>query len=233
MHYLFLDESYVLGRGQTTIIMAAWAVEQDRLNRHVQRLSDLFRPPVIEAIKVMLHSVDAQAVIATARLDDNVYRQGEVDGTDDIPAMARTDNAWSACSLFLVGALIKDVFETGHDVGTVDVYFDPKSLKSQHAEALRGALRELLVSEARRYASQRHSRFLRRLNIRRIEPVKKPTKGATPDKFQMGTWVADKLCSHFLEVLRTTRDSRIRTYDMSDVVRKTVQQFDGKSFYQD
>jgi len=56
MHYLFLDESYVLGHGQTTIIMAAWAVEQDRLNCHVQLLSDLFRPPVIEEIKAMLHT---------------------------------------------------------------------------------------------------------------------------------------------------------------------------------
>jgi len=58
MHYLFLDESNVLGRAQT--IMGAWAVEQDRLNRYVQRLSDLFRPPVIEAMKAMLQSVDAE-----------------------------------------------------------------------------------------------------------------------------------------------------------------------------
>jgi hypothetical protein len=233
MHYLFFDESYLLASGQTTIVMAAWAVEQDRLNRHVQRLPDLYRSPVMEAIKSMLESLDAQSVIATARLDATLYRGGEIDGTDDIPAMARTDNAWSACSVFLVGSLIKERFEAGHEVGTVDVYFDPKSLKPEHAEALKGTFRQLVVSEARRYAFQRGSNLLRKLRIRRIEPVKKPNTGQTPDKFQIGTWVADKLCSHSEQIGRTSGNSRIRSYDLSDVVKKTVQQFDGKSFHED
>jgi hypothetical protein len=127
---------------------------------------------------------------------------------------------------------LKDVFRAGHEVGSVDVYFDPKSLKSQHAEARR-TLRELLVSEARRYASRLHSRFLRKLKIRQIEPVKKPITGAAPDKFQMETWVADKLCSHSERILRMSGDSRITTYDMSGVVRRSLQQFDGKSFHDD
>jgi hypothetical protein len=64
--------------------------------------------------------------------------------------MARTDNAWSHCSVFLVATLIKDLLEAGHQVGTVDIYFDPKSLKSDHAEALKGTFRQLLASEAKR-----------------------------------------------------------------------------------
>ena len=122
---------------------------------------------------------------------------------------------------------------TGHEVGTVDIYFDPKSLKSDHAEALKGTFRRLVASEAKRYASQRGSKLLKKLTIRRIEPVKKPGVGQTAHKFQVGTWVADKLCSHAEEITRTGDDSRIKIYNMSDVVRRTLQQFDGKSFHED
>ena len=233
MHYLFFDERYVLRPDETTILMAAWAVEQDSLNRHVDRLPELYRPPILKAINSMFDSLDAHAVLATATLDTALYRSGETDGTDDIPSMARTDNAWSHCSVFLVATLIKDLLESGHEVGTVDIYFDPKSLKSDHAEALKGTFRQLVTSEAKRYASQRGSKLLKKLSIRRIEPVKKPGVAQTADRFQMGVWVADKLCSNAEEIGRISGGSRIKTYDMSDVVRKTLQQFDGKSFHED
>jgi hypothetical protein len=55
--------------------------------------------------------------------------------------------------------------------------------------------------------------------------------GLALDKLQTGTWVADKLCSSH-QIIRTRRLTRIVAIDMSEVVRKTVQQFDGKSFYE-
>ena len=64
--------------------MAAWAVEQDSLNRHVDRLPELYRPPILKAINSMFESLDAHAVLATATLDTALYRSGETDRTDDI-----------------------------------------------------------------------------------------------------------------------------------------------------
>ena len=207
MHYLFLDESYRQGKGQRTIVIAAWAIEQLGINRFAERLSELYRPPVLARIDSVLNSLDAQAVVGSATLDATIFRPGEIDGTNDIAAMARTDNIWSQCSIFLVGALIRQLLHGGHEVGTIDIHFDPKSLKRDHAEAIERTLRELLVPEAKRYASERGSRLLRKLTIRRFQPVTKPRAGQSPDKCQMGTWVAHKLCSYFNRIREIGRAS--------------------------
>jgi len=175
--------------------------------------------------------------VACADLDERLLRTGESDGTDDIPSMARTDNVWSQCFIFVVGNLIAKVVYEGKDLGTVDIHFDPKSLKLAHAGAVGATLRNMLVREAKRYASQlaqlsgARLPLLKKLKIRRIEPVPKAPNGQALDKFQTGTWIADKLCSSY-EVVRTRSLTRIVAIDMSEVVRKTVQQFDGKSFYE-
>jgi hypothetical protein len=237
MHYLFLDESYSQGGGRKTVIMAAWLVDQATFNSYFSKSPDLYRTPVLDGINAMLESLDAWAIVALADLDEDIFRTGETDGTDDIPSMARADNIWSQCLIFVAGNLIAKMVYDGKDLETVDVHFDPKSLKQAHAVAVDGTLRDLLVREAKRYASQlaqlsgARSPLLKKLKIRRIEPVAKAPGGQALDKFQTGTWVSDKLCSSY-EVIRSSNFSRIFTLDMSEVVRRTVQQFDGKSFYE-
>jgi hypothetical protein len=236
MHYLFLDESFQ-GDGRKTIVMAAWLVDQATFNSYFSKSPDLHRTPVLDRINSMLESLDAWAIVAWADLDESVFRAGETDGTDDIPTMARSDNIWSQCFIFVAGNLIAKMVYEGKDLKTVDVHFDPKSLKQAHEVAIDRTLRDLLVREAKRYASQlaqlsgARSPLLKNLKFRSIEPVAKAPSGHALDKFQTGTWVADKLCSSY-EVIRTNNFSRIFTLDMSEVVRRTVQQFDGKSFYE-
>lgn len=121
---------------------------------------------------------------------------------------------------------------TGKEVGTIDIHFDPKSLKSDHSEALKKTFRELVVRMAKGYAYERGSRLLEKLTIRRIEQVQKPQISGVADKFQVGTWVADKLCSNS-ERIAQNGPTRISVYDMSDVVRRTVEQFDGIPFHKD
>lgn len=237
MHYLFLDESYSQGDGRKTIIMGAWLVDQAAFNRYFSSAPELHRTPVLDGINSMLTSLGAWAIVAWADLDESIFRFGETDGTDDIPSMARADNIWSQCFIFVAGNLIaKRVYER-KDLETVDVHFDPKSLKQAHAVAVDGTLRDLMVREAKRYASKlaqlsgARSPLLKKLKIRRIEPVAKAPSGQALDKFQAGTWVADKLCSSY-EVIRTANFPRIFALDVSEVVRRTVLQFDGKSFYE-
>jgi hypothetical protein len=69
------------------------------------------------------------------------------------------------------------------------------------------------------------------LSVRDIDPVKKPVGGNPPDPLQWGTLVADKLCSFSDEMVQNS--SRIIGWDMSDITRRTSQQFEGKSFYED
>jgi hypothetical protein len=102
----------------------------------------------------MLESLGGWAVVAWEDLDERLFRAGETDGTDDIPSMARADNIWSQCFIFVVGNLIAKVVHDGKDLGTVNIHFDPKSLKLAHAGAVGATLRNMLVHGAKRYASQ-------------------------------------------------------------------------------
>ena len=234
VHYFFLDESYspTLSR-QTKIVMGAWAVEQHRWGHGTAARFDLFRNPLIKQICSMLESLDGSAIVATATLDQALLRAGETDATDDIPlGMARRDNAWSTCACFTLAAVLFDLLRRGKEVGTVDIYFDSKSLKSAHFEAVKETLRGLVVKYAKAFPPRRNFDHRKHVKIRRVEPVLK--SGHRPnmsDKFEMGTWIADKLCSN-LDQIESLKCSRIETREMSEEVRRTTQQFDGKSFYE-
>jgi hypothetical protein len=194
MHYFFLDESYPPSpSGQKNIVMAAWAVEQYRWRPATANRFELFKPPVMERICSMFEALDASAIRATATLDESLIRPGEIDGIDDIPAMARTDLVWSMSAIFILGTLILELSRQKQEVGTIDIHFDPKSLKAAHSEAWKKALRQLVVNGAKRFAKERGFRQLKKLTVRRVEPVPKASGGRGPDKFQMGTWITDKL----------------------------------------
>ena len=208
--------------------MAVWAVEQPAWEPGAASRFNLFKPPVSRQICSMLESLDGTAIVGEAKLNHSIFRVGEIDGTDDVPSMARSDLIWSMCAVFLVGTLILALLRRQNDVGTIDIYFDPKSLTAPHSKAWQTTLRQLVVSEARRFAAERGLTQLRNLRICRVEPVTKTDHLAKDDdKFSTGTWVADKLCSQF----NTFRDCpRISLLDMTDSVRRTTQQFDGKPF---
>jgi predicted DNA binding CopG/RHH family protein len=225
MYYFFLDESYPRSESHKRIVMTAWAVEQTKFDACKERLRDLHRPPVLKRIDELFEATGALAIVGKANLEDHTFRAGERDGTDDIADMARTDNIWSQSAFFAVGFLTKELARRGNNVGTIDIYHDPKSLKTDHAEALRRALEDTLVETAR----QRSLPHLHSLEIGRIEEVRK-AKNRVPNRFQLAIWIADKLCSGFTGATPSNTMSRVIQWDMSDLIKRTTQQFDGIPF---
>jgi len=187
---------------------------------------------VLNSIDGMLEDLDAWAIVTRASLDPALFRSGEIDGTDDVARMSRTDNVWATCSTFLVTALLSGFYKRGEDLATADIYHDPKSLTPAHDEARCKVLRGLVVRDAKQFSNRQNNRLFKKLNIRRIEAVAKPASFQDADKFQIGVWVSDPLCSS-ADVVKTTQFSRIRSFDMSVEVRRTIQQFDGKRFEDD
>src|SRR5713226_6043654 len=134
--------------------------------------------------------------------------------------MARTDLIWSMSAIFVLGTLILKLLQHSREIGAVDIHFDSKNLTVAHSEAWKKTLRELVVKNAKRFAWERNLGQLRKLSIRRIEPVTKSGHRANKsDKFQMGTWVAHKLCSNFDDI-ETLKCPRISSFDMSESVRR-------------
>jgi hypothetical protein len=229
MHYFFLDESYRDEGARRTITVACWGVEQRRLDPQGEALKHVFRPPIETQICSAIMALDAVALVVSATLDKSLYRTGEIDGTDDVPAMARADNIWTQCITFAIATLILKHLQNGRPVDTIDVYFDPKSLKPAHETAWAGTIRGLVVSEAKRFAAQLGTNRLRKLKIRHIRPVAKRKEGEVPGKFQIGTWIADRLCSRGREMSKASA-GHIEIQDMSDTIKRTVRQWDGRSF---
>jgi hypothetical protein len=231
MHYLFFDESYTR-KDPRRVAFAGWAVEQDRLNRKLMHLQELSKTPVLNAIDGMLEELEAWAVVSRASLDPALFRSGDIDGTDDVARMSRTDNVWATCSTFLVNTLISGFYKRGEDLATVDVYHDPKSLTLAHDEARRRALRGSVVRHAKEFSASLNNKLFKKLSVRRIESVAKPSAFLSANKFQIGVWVSHKLVSS-ADAAAAGQFSRIRSYDMSEEVRRTIQQFDGKKFEDD
>lgn len=170
MRYLFQDESYRTAGNHKQVVMAAWAVEQRKWRLNPAARFNIFNPPVLRRIGEMLEAVDGTAIVATATLDDSLFRSGEIDRTNDISSMARPDTIWSIAATFAAGALMRRLLEERKEVGTVDVHFDLKNLKPDHAEAWKKANRDLLVgvaSEASKAVFGRSDRLV----IRRIQSV--------------------------------------------------------------
>jgi hypothetical protein len=234
VHCLFLDEAYHNVAGGRAVIVAAWATDQARLSNHAELLNDLRRPgksPILERIVSVFESLDALAVLAWAELPASVFRAGEIDGTNDIPAVARPDNIWSVSGILTVAHLILHLSARRQDVRGVDVYFDPRSLKRDHASTFEKILRGFLVLELKRFGARLGADRFENLNIRRVQPVEK-SKNLPPTRLQNGIWVSDYLCAKSDEIVSRGGMSRIRVEDISEVVRRTMQQFDGKPFYE-
>lgn len=235
VHYLFLDETYRDAEpDRKAIIVGAWAAEQDRLNKRVKLLRELRnrgKSPFWDRMNFALEALDGLAIVAAATLDRSLFRAGEMDGTDDIEAMARPDNIWSVSVSFAIANLIKEIGLRRRHVDTVDVYFDPKSLKPGHANAIKRFLRETFPRQIRHLT--RPDEVFKRLSIRHVEQVPKSMPDEEPTKLQLGTWMADRLCSQATHCFDAGGSSRIKAVNMSEVVRRTLQQYEGKSFQDD
>lgn len=231
MHYLFFDEAYH-HKKPGEVVFAGWAVEQNRLNSNPMRPQDLCRTPVLNSIDGILRSLDAWAIVTRASLDTSLFRSGDIDGTDDVVRMSRTDNVWATCSTFLVTSLLAGYYKRREELATVDVYHDPKGLTAAHDEARRNVLRGPVVRHAKQFSISQNKRLFKKLSIRRIESVTKPSDLQSATKFQIGVWVSDRLCSS-ADTLEASQFSRIRSFDMSEEVRRTIQQYDGKRFEDD
>jgi hypothetical protein len=232
MHSLFLDEAYHDVDGGRIIVVGAWAADQARFASHAHLLDELHQPgksPLLKRIATVFESLNAQGLIAWAEMPGSIFRSGEVDRTNDIPAMARADNIWSTCMIYAICELLFLLFVRRQGVGTVDVYFDERKLKRDHVVAVEMALKELMVREAKRFGAQLGAQQFRKLNIRRFQPVEKASSEA-PTKLQNGTWISDRLLANSKRILNAGAMPRIEVHDMSDVVERTIQQFDGKSF---
>jgi hypothetical protein len=224
MHYIFLDETYDKAAPSRIFITSAWLVEQATLNRAWQRIPR-GNPRSVE-LNAYLETVKAIGLVTRVDLPKPIMRPGEIDQCDDIPAMARTNNAWAVAMVFTLGVLLKYSILNRQDVGTVDGYFDPRDLGKDFQPVFDATIRNLLPVTLQRLVEDPRLKLAGTLKIRRIEFVKKPRTGEQPDKFQRGVRMADRMCAVAPEIMGQGL-SCIKFRDLSTEVASTLAQYDG------
>lgn len=198
MVYVFVDESYRGLEGKQRYIVCCSAFYQARWSTvycDALKIGESGKTARLDRIRKLLEKANGLGVIAYADIDYHLTPSGEVDSTLDVPAMMRVDNLWSQCVVFAIGQTIKSLLQRSLVFKTVDIFYDPKSLKQAHREAFKAILKKDLRDIASQYVHQHNLNFRETVRVRRIVEVPKEEDPKKANKFQVGTNLSHRICA--------------------------------------
>lgn len=216
MIYIFCDEDKKFIGADVLLRYATVAFDQDHYNRFGKyKIGELYKggPSIINSIIETLKGTKGFVLMTEARIPEVLISAGEV-STADIPRMASSDFYWSLSMALSIAWLFPILNKHGWSCGTSDVYYDPKSLTEVH----RSKILESLQSRLKKQVNQ----FLKKLgqkgkcNIRRVREVPKPKSGSLLDKFQLGTWLADRLVRNYDRLVEMDGSNVIELRDITE-----------------
>jgi hypothetical protein len=187
--------------------------------RHRRRLA---------AFEEFLITMDGIVVLGYADIPSDLYRQSQIDGTDDIPRMSRTDNLWSQVFLSVVASALAFLQRPGCTLELIDLYFDRKDLKAAHRAQFENVLRKTLSEISIQAAVELPKVFgpsPHEFRFGAIEGIDKPERGSAFNAFQQGTELAHHLCSQATEIIRQGSAGRMLVGNHTDVVRSIIVKF--------
>lgn len=194
MWYAFIDERIEDYTTHSRFIVACSFFQQTCWDaQHQDTLSvDRTRPKRrIQAIVTVLQKSRGFAVLVYADIPAHLARAGKTDDTADIPSMKRRDNLWSQLVVFAVTTAVACLHRASLITLDIDVFYDPKSLKSQHRLAFEKTLRDISATAkdaAKVLGSSAPFYF------HRIEEVPKRQSGEKSNSLQDGINISHHLC---------------------------------------
>lgn len=190
MHYVFVDESIRAKRFR----LAAIIVSQAKYTNRFSGVSLQSKKDQLKIIDEFIENVNGIGLICEANLEDQeLFKDGQ-DSYSDVKRVTRFDNIWSAALVRAVQvAVIRLERIRGDAVSAVDVYHDPKSLTSDHREAVYGYVTGPAQSIFKDLSERYGTAKLNEAKIRKIRSVEKAGSGEKPNKFQRGIELVDTL----------------------------------------
>jgi hypothetical protein len=195
----------------------AVAFQQNHYNRFGEdRTRELFKggPSINKPIIEMLQKTNGFVLITQARIPEGFMSVGKVISTADIPNMAIRDFCWSLSMVLTIGWLFPILNKHGWLCGTSDVYYDPKSLTIVHRSMILKYLQSRLKKQVNKFLRKMYQEA--KCNIRRVQEVPKPKSGSPPDKFQLGTWLADRLVRNYDRFVEMDRSDVMEFRDITE-----------------
>lgn len=214
LFYIFCDEKYLDVAGKKRFLTGYIATPQDAWNSLSKERRDLIEPSTVnqlERIKHLLDDVSGIAVVAYADIEKGLLPSGERDSTGDIPNMSRTDHIWGNAIALGLAATAKWIAIHGLLVKNIDVYYDTRSIKDGHRQALTDVVTNTLSS----IIKDVNSPVGYKPKFRRFNDTPKAKNSMPRDKFQSGIWVADRLLQEAQSVIECGDLGRIHARDNS------------------
>ncbi len=225
---VFLDERVAGGdTSRHRLIVGCFVVGASRwkaLHDAARRVGQVRGTRRLDEIGKLLAHLEGFGLLTYGDLPAELVPAGEIDGTNDIPTMARSDNVWSHAVLAAGAAVLASLPGFRVDAAALDFHYDPKSLTAPHRYAIERALRETLPEIARE-APQRPERPTPYFTVGRVEQVPKPAPGIAPDSLQLGTNIAHHLCSQADALIRGRVIPRVLVCDHTQARVTMVSKF--------
>jgi hypothetical protein len=223
MLYAFCDED---NSKHPQLNFACVLFYQNRYSRGVRQIQMLRDggSDFSQKMKEVIEELGGFCVTSTFRFPARLMTPGVVDGTREIPRMARVDTAWGIGMILTVATALRRVLEEGWHFRTVDLYYDSKSLTVQHRDAIHETLRGRMTEYANQYSRMQRRNQGKTLAIRRFSETAKP--GADPpSQFQLGVWLADRVVRRAEQV----SGGVIELHDLSTLGEETLVQWEADS----
>ncbi len=222
MLYFFCDED-PSGIEAGRFRFATVCFQQNRFNNGLGRFQALRDGggSLLAQIQTDLALSDGFSIVSEVTLPPSLVPPRSTCETTDIPKMARRDFVWSLSLIMTVGAAFRRALEKSWSFSTVDVYYDPKSLTFEHRASVNLVLQRKMKLYAAEYLARYHRSLSDKVTVRRVKEVPK-AKRESPDKFQLGVWLADRIVRRFEKVKRMAGGGVFELEELTDLVVSTL-----------
>ena len=219
MIYIFCDEDKKEDGSDWLYLYSAVAFSQKQYNNiGIQNIDDIRQggSSLLNPIKEIIKSTNGFSLLSHARIPKKLLPGDLYFQTGDVSKMSTNNLAWSLSMIFTVAHLIRMLLDQNWMFKTVDLFYDPKSLSNDHEAAMVKCHQENLKQHIKNFLKRNN--IGKNINIRRVNAVKKPKKGCRPDKFQLGTWLADRIVRRYNKIGKIEEGSLIKTKDITEDV---------------
>lgn len=225
MLYIFCDEKIPTVSTAGHYHFSAVAFYQNRFNnsglnsvRNLRQGGKSLLPQIEQA----LMDNGGIALISHAVVQTRFLSPGEKIKIVNIGEVAHTDLVWSICMPFTIAKLGLRLLERSWAFRTIDIFYDSKDLKQKNRDSIEQYLRNNVTQHLRRFIEKSDKNLSDKINVRRIQEVKKSPSGSPPDKFQLGVWLADRIVRRNEEVASKKAGGSIITEDITNDVNEVL-----------
>jgi hypothetical protein len=223
MLYIFCDEDIQPVGTDWHYNFSAVAFYQSRFNnsglsciRNVRHGGKSLLPQIEQALS---HN-GSIALISHTVIPAELLPKGAKIKIDDTVKAALKDVVWSWCMISTIAKLV--LLDQSWTFRTIDIFYDFKSLTEHYRDSIKQYIRNNVRQRLNQSVTMFNQNLGGKINVRRIEAVKKPQPGYPPDKFQLGVWLADRIVKSYKKGTAKKAGGLIITVDITNEINEML-----------